>query len=230
MPTAKSFCVTISPRNGCSDKNIAECIKYCKKQEYAIIYREFREDGSPHLHIQLWYSKEKHTGDVNKSFIRICERTIDDWDANQKKFAVLTKCAADDWYLNYLENVEKKGEVGECLFSNEPDSTDEFYPDDDELEIMKKKKDCVDHRYNRLEDLFNEWKDDDEPITKGTVAKFLNWAEFEGRKIPVMKDKITALNTCTNLFYYINKNAGMERYMNKEDIALQEIYDEHLLV
>lgn len=230
MVVAKSFCVTVSPRNGCTDSNIEEIVKYCKKQEFSTVYKEKRDDGSAHLHIQLWYTKERNSGDVNKGFIRICERTIEDWDAAQKKFAVMTKCAADDWYLNYLDNVEKKGMIGECLYGNEPDCSDEFYPSEAELDLMKKKKNCSDHKFNNLEDLFYEWSENqDKPVTKGVVAEFLSWAEFDSRKIKVMKDKITRINTCNNLYFYLNKKNNRESYLNKEDLDLECIYDEHLL-
>ena len=127
----RSYCLTIRPRDGISEKTIEETKKWLLKCSYSFAVLE-KSANERHLHAQIWLEKERARGDICKQVQRICERTIEDWDQSQLKvLRQSVRIAYSDWYLDYLAENDLKT-TPNIIVDNPPTKTLEYYPTEEE--------------------------------------------------------------------------------------------------
>lgn len=218
----RSYAITVRPKLGLSDETEKELVKWCSLQKHAVMYIEM-EGCARHAHIQIWLDVARLRGVICKSIQRICERTIELWDNCQLRvLRAGIKIAYSPWYLDYLEDAFKKiGDKINTAFSNPPNTGElEYYPTEEEQKKVQESATCADPKYNQLKNLYWEWTDD-KVITLESVCKFLIWAQYDGKKVAVCKDKLTRINLSRNLYWYLcPQNCSIEEYLSKEDFDI----------
>jgi len=211
----RSFCITVRPRDGINNDTVEEIHKWLSRHpNFAFAVLEM-EGECRHLHAQLWYDDPKNKGDIQKALTRICERTIPDWDAKQKKvMAGGTKVAINDWYLHYLTNNDLKIDDPNILIDKPPNISSPYYPSDEEQEKVKTMARAVDPRFAKLEMDYKE-KYPDTPVTLKSVASFLSDAMFISRTIKVIVHQRDRTALCSALYAYISHSTDIELFIHK---------------
>lgn len=220
--------MTIRPLNGVREETLAALREWGLLQHKCVMVTEM-EGVAKHVHCQVWYPKGKARGDMCKAMQRICERTIDDFNVGGQQIKCLrqgVRIAYSDWHMDYLIDNAEKEEPGVVIIEDPPDSTDEYYPSEEEQQAVQAKKNAVDQKYHGLAVMFHEWYDGVGFIDISKIAKFLAVMEFEEKRICVMKDKMTRINTAKNLLYYIQGSAPRAEYITKEEEEVQLQFDE----
>lgn len=212
----KSFCVTCRPRGGISEETTDEIYKWLQRHPsfaYAVLEME---GEAKHLHAQLWYDEPKYKGDITKQLVRICERTIPDWDTSQKKvLSSGTKVAYNDWYLNYLENNDLK-QAPHIILDKPPAISSPYYPTEEEQEKVKTLTHAVDQRFAKLElDYLAFAKEYELPDTIDSIAKYLYDAMFISRSIKVVINPRDRVAMTTALYHYVCKSEDLSLFIQK---------------
>jgi len=204
--TYKSFALTIRPRLGISDTTIESYLSWLRKQAYAVAVIEMADEAR-HLHAQIWLEEGRTKDDVAKQVKRICERTIEDWDAGQSK--VLRggiRIAYSDWYLEYLTDNENKQEEANVLLHNPPDKTESYYPTEEEQENVKALSQSADPRFLKMEQECLEYLGKNQyQLTQVNIARYLSAAMFEYRTMKVLIQQRDRTALCKTLFAYMSK-------------------------
>lgn len=217
----RSMGVTIRPRNGIVKGGSLEkaIIKYCGKFTYYSYVFE-KEHEARHVHIQLFFEDGKYKGDVKKQFMRICETHIHDWDAAQKKVAVLVKICYNDWINNYcIENEIKQDDYSDTI-KHEPPDNDDYYPSQEEQDAAESKSKAADQRFHNLVTLYDshpEYKDNKYPSLY-TCSMFIGDIMFKSKIIAVVIDDKARKNICKCFHAYYTGNAGLDMMMTKNDV------------
>lgn len=215
----KSYCITIRPRDGLTDKTANSLLDWLKKQQYAVAVIEMEAEAR-HIHIQIWNDKTKARGDVCKAVQRICERTIQDWDAAQLKVLRSgVKIAYSDWYLDYLTDNDNKGPVSQdnILIDNPPEKTLEFYPSEQEQEDVQRLRTATDPRFAQLEIECLKYLGENGEllISMKNVAQFLCYAMFEARSIKCVTQQRDRTALCKTLYHYMIKSTDTTMFLEK---------------
>lgn len=207
---------TTEPVEGEGQKKIYEWLKkqpYC----YAIIEGGEEKEQKRHLHAQCWYDTPREKGTLTKPLKRIieCHFPESTYDIAIKKGL---KIAYND---DYLEKYMTK-DITELLIDNIPAARADYYPSKEEQDKVVKKANVVDHRFNRLEDLFCEWiQGKDEPTgffeQKVVVARFLADMMYVSRKIKVITDKKAKTQLCNSLTRYIHSIGCIDDFLTEEE-------------
>jgi len=216
----RSYCITVRPLQGISDKTSGEIVKWLTKCEYSFAVLEM-QDECRHLHAQIWLDKPRARGDICKQLQRVCERTIDDWDRAQ--LTVLRKgvrISYSDWYLDYLAENELKDTPPNIILSNPPSMTMDFYPTEEEQENIQSLKTAVDPRFCKLEIDFLEWLGE-RTITHDRVCHFLAEAMFVNRTIKVILQQRDRKALATSLHAYISKSTDIYLFKAKDKEELK---------
>lgn len=224
----RSYCITVRPREGITDRTSTEIVKWLSKCEYSFAVLEMEEE-SRHLHAQIWLDKPRARGDICKQIQRVCERTIDDWDNPQLKVLRQgVKIGYSDWYLDYLAENELKDTPPNILLDNPPSKTMDFYPTEEEQDNIQSLKTAVDPRFCRLEIDFLEWLGE-RSITHNTVCKFLAEAMFVNRTIKVILQHRDRKALGISLYAYVNKSADIYLFKDKDkfDLQTEKLLSEH---
>lgn len=219
----RSYCLTIRPRGGITDDTLKRVITWVEKQSYGFLVVEM-ESEARHAHAQVWLLEPRTRGAICTSLVRICEETISDWDAAQKK--VLrngVKIAYSDWYLDYLADNDDKEDSPDIRVENPPVITNEFYPTEEEQLSQVRRRSAADQRYFELNEKLIDWlrRREHDSITLYTVADFINDAQFGEKTIPVLKDRQTRMNTAKNLWFYHTGFAPTVEALSREDENLR---------
>lgn len=224
--THRSFCLTIRPLNGITDKTITALKQWFKKLDYSVAVLEM-ENEARHLHAQIWFKEPKHRGDISKQVHRICDRTIEDFDTAQLK--VLRqgiKIAYSDWYLDYLTDNDSKTENALIIIHNPPEHSLEFYPTEEEQDKIKEVSNSVDPRMLSLEQRFLEAYPDH--TNMNSVAQFLSTEMFQNRTIKCILQQRDRTALCKTLHAYINRSNNIDYFITPDPKteALQKVYKE----
>lgn len=215
----RSYAISIRPRLGLTELTETELKKWCELQAYAVMYIE-KDNEARHCHIQVWFEIPRLRGVICKAIQRICERTIELWDhAQLKVMRAGIKIAYSDWFLDYLEDCfKKKNDDINIAYSAPPNTGSlEYYPSEEEQDAVIEQANTADPKYNRLKNLYWEWTSC-EIITQESVSKFLIWAMYDSKKIMLCKDKLTRINLCKNLYWYLRpEECTIEQFLSKED-------------
>lgn len=213
--TYKSFAITVRPRLGITDATVGAYLSWLKKQPYAVAVLEMTDEAR-HLHAQVWFEEGRTKDDVAKQVKRICERTIEDWDAGQTK--VLRggiRIAYSDWYLEYLTDNEDKGEAN-IIINQAPDKTEAYYPTEEEQEQVKAVAQSADPRFTKMEqecmDYLVKYNLD---LTIKNVARYLGNAMFQERTMKVLIQQRDRTAICKTLFAYMSKSGDIDLFVEK---------------
>lgn len=210
----RSWCITIRPRDGLSDKTLDAAKKWLQKCPYSFAVLEMDHEAR-HLHAQIWYNEPKVRGDICKQIQRICERTISDWDDAQKKVLRQgVKIAYSDWYLDYLAENGLK-EKPNIILENPPDKTLDFYPTEEEQQNIQIMKTAVDPRFANLEIKFYEWVGERDVSLK-VVSQFLAIQMFQERTIKVLLHQRDRKALAVSLLAYVQKSDDIYLFMDKD--------------
>lgn len=216
----RSYCLTVRPLLGLSNETEDALITWLKKLDYAYMCIE-KTGSARHAHIQVWFKEPRARGDVCKALQRIAERTIEDFNSCQKK--VLrngVRIAYSDWYLDYLEENEKKvgDEKGMEVYSVIPETTLDYYPSEEEQQKTQEMNNSVDPRFTKLEQQFYEWSDGlNYEITQDTVCNFLSDLMFNKRLIPVKVNKRDRVALAETLYLYITRATDGRAFKKEKD-------------
>lgn len=211
----KSYAITVRPRSGISDETIDEIIKWFKKKDYGMVVIEL-ENEARHLHGQIWLNDAVARGTICTALVRICERTVKDWDRAQVKVLRQgVKIAYSDWNDNYLVDNESKDDAN-IKYDNVPDKTSDYYPTQEDQDRVKAKHNAVDLKYHELSIKYLDWLGN-RKSRLGLCAEFLSWAMFEGRVIRVIEDPKRRQWTCTCLYRYCEQWGFYEDCLTKEE-------------
>lgn len=206
MNKYSSYCITFRPKNGLSHGTQEALDKWLKKQDYYFAVTEMCDDAK-HLHGQIWLKTPRARGEVCTAIQRIGQRTVDDWDdAHVKVMRSGIKIAYSDWYIDYLQECDKKNEAPNIICSNVPDNTLDFYPTEEEQEEVREQHNAVDKKYFKLERLYLDRHSDDHIVTLKSVQAFMANAMYCERIICVIEDSRRLQHTCKALFNYLNKS------------------------
>lgn len=200
----RSFCITCRPRDGISDSTIEGILKWLRRHpQYACAVLE-KTAEERHLHAQLWYDEPKRKGDITTQLVRICQSTIPDWDASQKKvLASGTKVAYNDWYINYLLENDLK-ESPNIILENPPNCTDSYYPSLEEQDRVQRVAKAVDPRFQSLEEGFRASRlDSTTTPTLEDIARYLYRSMFCDRSIRVVTQQRDRTALALSLYHYI---------------------------
>lgn len=220
--TSRSFAFTIRPTLGITDSTVEATITWLKKVHGAFAVLE-KEADERHLHGQVWYEKPVKIGDLNKQLKRICERTIEDWNAKQKVVLVKgTKFAFND---DFVENYCLKEDDPRIKINTMPDNTDEYYPSKEEQDKIQKDKHAVDKKYHRwLEDFKSSpyWINDSWTPSLYDCAVFLSWKMFDTKEYMVVSDDRKKREYTKALFHYANSSIAPRSFMSEKDYSAWE--------
>jgi len=213
--TYKSFALTIRPRLGITDATIEAYLSWLRKQAYAVAVLEMADEAR-HLHAQIWIEEGRTKDDVAKQVKRICERTIEDWDAGQSK--VLRsgiRIAYSDWYLEYLTDNEEKGEAN-IIINKPPDKTESYYPTEEEQEQVKAVSQSADPRFTKMEQECNEYLGKNNlNLSIKSVARYLANSMFVERTMKVLVQQRDRTAICKTLFAYMSKSGDIDLFVEK---------------
>lgn len=211
----KSYCLTIRPRDGISDKTLDRCKKWLQNLEFAVGVVE-KDDQARHLHAQIWH-EPKRRADIAKAVQRICESTVENWDhAQLKVLRSGVRIAYSDWYLDYLiDNQDKENETSSILVNNPPDSTQDYYPSEEEQAEVMAMANSADPRFQSLEIQYRAWQtgEPDTPATEKTVARFLANQMFVERRMKVIVNKRDRVQLTQSLLAYLNKSTDIYNFL-----------------
>lgn len=218
--SGKSYAFTIRPKNGLSENTEEELIKYLKKQHHAFAVIEGCEE-SRHSHGQVWFEHEKTKGDFAKALERICERTIEDWNAPQKK--VLRGGVKFAYNDDFTDNYCQKEKEPNIIFNNPPEDTDGYYPSQEDQNKIKESANAVDKRFHRWLVDFKEskyWINEEWTPTLADCARFLSYKMFETKEYAVVVEKRKRVEYCKCLFLYANSCIRPEEFLTEADHAI----------
>lgn len=234
----QSFAITVRPRLGITDVTIDAIKSWLAKQNHAVAVLEMEAEAR-HLHAQIWLDEGRTKDDVGKAVKRICERTIEDWDAAQSK--VLRrgiKIAYSDWYLEYLvDNDDKKDDHTEddptnIIINSPPGKTEQYYPSEEEQEAVRQCSNAADPRFLRMEqEALKYLESQNLDITMKTIAKWLCYVMFQERTMKVLVNQRDRTAVCKTLYAYMTKSNNIELFLEKTveekklDKKLQDIQD-----
>lgn len=187
----RSFCITIRPKNGLSDKLLEALIKKVKKYSFGFICTE-KEDEERHAHIQIWLDKKTTKGVISTDFQRTQSKLDPDWseDAN-RVFRKGIDIAYSDWYLDYcIMNGDKiDTEASNIVFENIPSNTLEYYPsEDDQKKALAKSKSANKQYFSLKEKFINDGWELQYKGDMHTVGTFIYTEMFKNDTIPIIKD------------------------------------------
>lgn len=227
---AKSFGITVRPLLGLTERTEEAIIQWIdKKCSYGAVYIE-KENEERHAHIQIWLDEPRCKGDVFKSIKNICEKTITDWDAKQKK--VLSrgvKFCYNDWLLLYCEDNENKTnekgdkiEYGKLVYSDEPTNSEEYYPSEEEQAKIEEKANCKNSMLERYKNYWIEEHGDKLPSSPELlglieVSALMTKLQYCKKVECVMLDKKYALQFRNGLYHYIIGRENKFIYMSKDE-------------
>lgn len=227
----QSFALTIRPRLGITDNTINAFKIWLLKQTHSVAVTEMTNEAR-HLHAQIWLSEGRTKDDVAKAVKRICERTIEDWDASQTK--VLRggiRIAYSDWYLEYLVDNEEKGcvEIDNIVTNNPPDRTEHYYPSEEEQEKVKAVAQAADPRFLKMEQDCNRYLEcSGKELTIKNVASWLSYAMFDERSMKVLVQQRDRTAVCKTLYAYMSRGGNLELFLEKtaEEKKLDKKFEE----
>lgn len=206
MTTNKSYCITFRPKNGLTEETEAAIIKWLEKQDYYVAVTE-KEGVEKHLHAQIWMNSGRARGEICTGMTRIGERTIKDWDNNQKHVCRSgVRIAYSDWYDNYLLDNENKGEAVNELTKNIPNITGGYYPSIEEQEARQASINAVDQKYHRLKEKYMsyiEGHDGAEEVTMRRCQEALAYWMYVEKSICVIEDQKRKTSTVREMYNYI---------------------------
>lgn len=198
----RSFAATFRPREGINDDAISSYLKWFEdKKVFACLEKEGHER---HIHFQIWFDEPKRRVDVDKQIKRIAKRHTE-WDDATAKHAVMTRIAYNDWYLSYLSENELKPEDPNIIYNNVPASTIEYYPSEEEDELMKARIAASDSFYHELKekwDVYSSEKDISNPTLRH-IAEYLHYRQHIIKDMRVTRDKKNAQALVHTLHMYI---------------------------
>lgn len=224
----RSYCLTIRPRDGISDKTISETTKWLHKCTYSFAVLE-KSEHERHLHAQIWLDKERARGDICKQIQRICERTIEDWDQSQLKVLRQgVRIAYSDWYLDYLAENDLKTTPNIILDNPPTTKTLEYYPTEEEQAQRVAVANSVDPQFSKYEIDYLEWLGDSS-ITLKSVAKWLlhSCVQIRTVKLPRLQRDREAL--CVALYAYVSKSTDINLFIKEspEDRKTRKLLSEY---
>lgn len=205
-PQYRSWCFTIRPKNGITDRTI-ECVKtWLDRQDYGMMCEEMTGEAR-HVHGQIWMNESRPKGVIQTAMCRIAEKSFDEWDAASKK--VLrggVRIGYSDWVLNYCVDNEGKSDPPKIIYDKQPEYTAHFYPTEEEQNKVQAKAKAVDHKYHHLEELWYEYCEDWH-INFDNVSEFLYDMMFVDRKILCISDLRKRIDVAKTLHEYLVKDS-----------------------
>lgn len=220
--TSKSWAITFRPKHGVTDKLEKDFVKLLKKKQYHAMSIE-GEDESRHIHAQFWQEKETRKSDFKKSLVNMLQRhneeTCELTEAEMKTQSRYGIYLRKPWNANWIEEYCQKD--GDLTLDNRPMDVEwdlfeqSCYPTKEEQAKIMRKAHCVDHYYNRLLELWEEFYSDKEPNNE-TVAEFLSDMMFCRKKIRVV-DRVKWYNLKVQTLAYIKGEVNKYLFMSNEE-------------
>ena len=212
-----SFGITLRTKVGINEKCVKAFDLWIKKQKYGAYVFE-KEGSEKHIHAQIWIEEKRTKGNVMKPLVALLRRCYnpDDFIA---KIACVVKPAYNDDFLD--EYMQKDGELE---YSNPPKDTSPYYPTEEEqakfMEISESKK-----NWNMWKELQQFWDQEDRPVHKFGVAKFLAEMMFNKKCIKVEMCPRKRIQMCNTFLAYLQANNDATLFLKKEDHQLYNMME-----
>lgn len=197
--------------------------EWLMKQHHSFAVLEM-EDEARHLHAQVWFDTPRVRGDVCKQIQRLCEQTVEDFDAAQKKVLRQgVRIAYSDWYLDYLADNQLKKDAPNIIVNSPPEQSLSYYPSEEEQEQVKAVANSVDAQLTRYEQQCNEYLENEElELTLTNVARWFSYASAVVRTIPVPRKKIDRTNMVSSLYFYMKKEVNPEFWYTPHEVKIDK--------
>lgn len=225
VPTYRSYCFTVNPSQGVTPEMESALIKFCNSTYFIGSQMVIEKDGpARHAHIQTWTSEPKVKGDINNKLERVLKPFIltdNDYKAQIRVLRNGTKIAYNNWINTYcLENDIKENDISILVVDNRPSDSEDYYPSEEEQNKCKRQANAVDQRLQKLELMFEEWWDQDTPISHCLIAAFLCDLSFRSRQIAVMMKYSDRRNLVCALYHYITKSHDATFFYKPKDTKI----------
>ena len=211
----RSYAFTLRPRNGVTPdgKTEQKLIKYIEKNTGFLVSE--MENEARHLHGQLFFPNGKRKYDLAVILIKIQQLDLGvELDKSEQRVLKggIKIAYSDDFFTDYTNKPDSN-----LIIENMPDDTQQFYPSQDEQDIVKARARAVDQKYHKLSELWNETRQDQEPRER-TVAFFLYDMMYVAKRIPVVADKKCFNQTYKALTQYLRADmVGAAQYIYPDE-------------
>lgn len=196
MPSvSKSYAVTIRPKDGVTNAQIAKFAKWVTSRcEYSIIVTE-KENTERHIHAALFLKKEAQCPTIRRSVVALFK------ELSETERIILgngVKISYTPQWLDYCE----KGDSTEIIHSNLPERSTlkQYYPVRDETKTRRHLS-----YYERLEKLWGEWVSPGTECNAEMCRNFLFDMMYNQRKIDVIRDDKTIIQVSRHLARFVNR-------------------------
>lgn len=207
--SSRSFGITVRTRVGMNEEFKKQFDKWIRLQHKGAYVFEM-EGNDEHIHAQIWLETARTKGNITKPLRCMLQRCYKP-DEYILKHALLIKPAYNDDFVD--EYMVKDGGLSySCL----PEASSDYYPTEEEqlkfMEITENKKNWT--LWNELKGLWNE----DTPVNKLTVAKFLGECMFQKKVIKVEMDPRKRMQIATTFLLYMNddESAHAKAFLPKD--------------
>lgn len=195
--SSRSFGITVRTAVGMNEEFKKQFDKWIRLQPYGAYVYEFK--GGPeteHVHAQIWLEKARTKGNVSKPLRYMLQRCYKPDEYILDVALEVVPAYNDDFVEKYM--TKDGGLSYSCL----PEASTDYYPTEEEqlkfMEIAENKKNWT--LWNELKGLWNE----DTPVNKITVAKFLGECMFQKKCIKVEMDPRKRMQIATTFLLYMS--------------------------
>ena len=219
----RSFCITVRPKGGLHGEYEEPVVKYIRKQSN-YVYTFEKEAEARHIHAQIFFEEPVRKSNIQTALKRIAEKHDKDWSASSRKVLVSgVKIAYND---NFMDNyITKDGDIDIQNYSP-PDSTEEYYPSQEEQAAAIAQANATDQRFHRLKQLWDLSHEDyiEHQKSLKDVGLFIYKLMFEDKVIDVIADDRRRKQLIKALTHYLFPyNQSVNNYMfTQED---QEMFN-----
>lgn len=192
--TAKSFSITIRPKDGITTDHITKYQKWVAKKttySYTVTEKELHEK---HIHSAIFFDTPQRIDNLKRSLISLFS-----FSGNEKYHAVCIKTIYSHDWISYLE----KGDSTVVLHSNLPEEHNiesYFSPTPN-----KTNKTTTLSYYGRLEKLWYEIQDAQHETNPASCRDFLFRLMYKDRLIEPLRDDKTIIQVSRHLSRYLQK-------------------------
>jgi hypothetical protein len=224
----RSFGITLRTGIGINDSHINDFDRWIKKQDYGAYVFE-KEGDERHIHAQVWYNEAKAKGSITKVMKR---HIINNYNPEDYvlRHAQKIKIAYNDEFLeSYMEKDFIKDDdegLGNFEYNKVPDITLDFYPSEEEQEMVQAKSKSKNGWLLELDELYKKYATEEEKMLPNiyNVAKFFERIAFLDLW-KIMKDPKQRQQEAQIYRKWINKSVTGTLYLSKEQEAERELVE-----
>lgn len=230
----RSFGITLRTGIGICDNHTKDFDRWIKTQEFGAYVFE-KKGAERHIHAQVWYTEPKAKGSLTKVMNRHIQNNYEEKDYILRHARKIRIAYNDD----FLEEYMAKDFKGPCEGDDEgrgseddenfeyiklPEKTLDFYPSEEEQELVQKKSKTKNGWLLELDELWKKHATDEEKQLPNifNVAKFFERIAFLDLW-KICKDPKQRQQEAQIYRKWINKSVTGTLYLSKEQEAEREL-------